>query len=62
MGELIRVSKIRKGEEPFGIAQATHYKHHHLGISREIYKKYRGILYLDISKLKALIESGGKAD
>jgi hypothetical protein len=58
MSGLIRVSKIKKGEEPFGIAQSTHYKHHHLGKNKEIYKKYGGILYLDIKKLEALIASG----
>ena len=60
--DLIRVSKIKRGEEPFGIAQATHYKHHSIGKNKEIYRKYGGILYVDLEALRALIENGGKAN
>ncbi|MFZ2088926.1 MAG: hypothetical protein WAU47_10145 [Desulfobaccales bacterium] len=59
MQHLIRVSKANEAKLP--IRASTMYKWHSVGLHKEIFRKFSGLLFVDIKALEALIESGGKA-
>jgi len=58
MKNLIRVSQS-EGKTPF--KPATFYKWHHCGKHPEIFKKFSGVLFIDVEALRRAIE-GGQAE
>jgi hypothetical protein len=56
---LIRVNKIDKSNSPF--ARATYYKWFHLGKYPEIFRKFGGSLFVNLTELEKLIQNSSLA-